>query len=125
MRGEEEPCGWLTTERRYASSTGTRRGCTSRHAPTERLDRGLAVARWGTGPARDDARGGRLRWRYVQNVAAVDLEAEAVPTLVVWINESLDAGEGLDARVRALRPRAESPPHGMHKRRAGIAAGAI
>ena len=48
--------------------------------------------------------GRHLRWRYVENVAAVDLEAEAVPKLVVWINESLDAGDGMAAWVRALRP---------------------
>ena len=45
-----------------------------------------------------------LRWRYVENVAAVDHEAEAVPTLVVWINESLNAGDGMAVWVRALRP---------------------
>ena len=48
--------------------------------------------------------GRTLRWRYVESVAAVDLDAEAVPTLVTWINESLDAGEAMDAWVRALRP---------------------
>ena len=45
-----------------------------------------------------------LRWQYVESVAAVDLDAEAVPTLVGWVNESLEAGEAMDAWVRALRP---------------------
>ena len=39
---------------------------------------------------------------YVEKVARVDLDAEAVPTLVGWIRESAQAGEPMDAWVRAL-----------------------
>ena len=44
-----------------------------------------------------------LRRRYIERVAAVDLDSAAVPTLVAWINERLDAGEVPAAWVRALR----------------------
>ena len=57
----------------------------------------------GSGPV-DGVQGSRLRWRYVEGVAAVDLDAEAAPTLVAWINTALDAGERMDAWTRALRP---------------------
>ena len=46
----------------------------------------------------------RLRVMYVEKVAAVDLDAEAVPALVRWIQEKVQAGEPMDAWVRALRP---------------------
>ena len=39
---------------------------------------------------------------YVEKVARVDLDAEAVPTLVGWIRERVQAGEPMDAWVRAL-----------------------
>ena len=44
----------------------------------------------------------RLRERYVERVAAVDLEAEAVPTLVNWIRDRLQSGESMDRWLRAL-----------------------
>ena len=46
----------------------------------------------------------RLRPRYVEKVARVDLDTEAVPTLVRWIRERVQAGEPVDAWVRALGP---------------------
>ena len=52
----------------------------------------------------DDDLRKRLQWHYVESVAAVDLEAEAVPTLVGWISESLGAGKAMDRWGRALRP---------------------
>ena len=44
----------------------------------------------------------RLRRMYVEKVAAVDLDAEAVPVLVRWFRERLKAGEPMDAWVSAL-----------------------
>ena len=44
-----------------------------------------------------------LRDRYVETVAAVDLDASAVPTLVGWICDRVEAGEPMDVWVRALR----------------------
>ena len=41
---------------------------------------------------------------YVEKVARVDLDAEAVPTLVGWIRERVETQEPLDAWVRALGP---------------------
>ena len=41
---------------------------------------------------------------YVEKVARVDLDAEAVPTLVGWIRERVETEEPLDAWVRALGP---------------------
>ena len=46
----------------------------------------------------------RLREGYVKKVAAIDLEAEAVPTLVGWIRDQIQMGKPMDAWVRALRP---------------------
>ena len=46
----------------------------------------------------------RLQWRYVENVAAVDLDAAAVPTLVGWIGEALEEDKAMDVWVQALRP---------------------
>ena len=46
----------------------------------------------------------RLRTLYVEKVARVDLDAEAVPTLVRWIRARVQAGEPVDAWVRALGP---------------------
>ena len=45
----------------------------------------------------------RLRDHYVKRVAAVDLDEAAVPTLIGWIDERLEAGKPTDAWVRALR----------------------
>ena len=45
----------------------------------------------------------QLRGEYVERVARVDLDAEAVPTLVRWIRERLEAGEPTEAWMRALR----------------------
>ena len=44
-----------------------------------------------------------LRELYVEQVAAVDLDAAAVPTLMRWIEERLEAGRPMEAWVRALR----------------------
>lgn len=44
-----------------------------------------------------------LRDRYVERVAAVDLDAEAVPMLIEWITQRLEGGVPLDAWLRALR----------------------
>ena len=44
-----------------------------------------------------------LRDRYVERVAAVDLDAEAVPMLIEWITQRLERGVPLDAWLRALR----------------------
>ena len=41
---------------------------------------------------------------YVEKVARVDLDAEAVPTLVGWIRERVLSAEPMDAWVRALGP---------------------
>ena len=46
----------------------------------------------------------QLRRMYVEKVARVDLDAEAVPTLVRWIQDTMQAGEPMDAWVRALGP---------------------
>ena len=46
----------------------------------------------------------RLRRIYVGKVAAVDLDAEAVPTLVRWIRDGMQADKPMDAWVRALGP---------------------
>ena len=51
-----------------------------------------------------------LRDVYVENVARVDLDAEAVPTVVRWIRERVEAGEPVDAWVRAINPRYRSFP---------------
>ena len=40
---------------------------------------------------------------YVESVAAVDLDAEAVPTLLGWIRDRLDGDEPMEAWMRALR----------------------
>ena len=48
-------------------------------------------------------RGEHLRERYIESVAAHDLEEEAVPTLVGWIRERPRAHHPLDAWMRALR----------------------
>ena len=45
----------------------------------------------------------RLRGCYVESVAAVDLDAEAVPALLGWIRDRLDGDESMEAWVRALR----------------------
>ena len=45
----------------------------------------------------------RLRDRYVENVARVDLDTEAVPALVGWIRDRLRGGEPMEPWVRALR----------------------
>ena len=45
----------------------------------------------------------RLRDRYVENVARVDLDAEAVPVLMGWIRDRLRGGEPMEPWVRALR----------------------
>ena len=45
-----------------------------------------------------------LREYYVEHVARVDLDAEAVPKLIGWIRESLEAGESMNTWVRAMRP---------------------
>ena len=45
----------------------------------------------------------RRRGCYVESVAAVDLDAEAVPTLLGWIRDRLDEDEPMEAWVRALR----------------------
>ena len=45
----------------------------------------------------------RLRGEYVERVARVDLDTEAVPTLVRWVRERLEAGEPTEAWMRALR----------------------
>ena len=45
----------------------------------------------------------RLRGEYVERVARVDLDHGAVPTLVHWIRERLEAGEPMEAWMRALR----------------------
>ena len=59
-----------------------------------------------------------LRDVYVENVARVDLDAEAVPMLVGWIRERIQAGEPVDAWVRALK-------HGFRGfPRAGVSSGA-
>ena len=39
-----------------------------------------------------------------ERVAAIDLETKAVPTLVGWIRERLEAHKPMDAWVPALRP---------------------
>ena len=44
-----------------------------------------------------------LRDRYVERVAAVDLNAEAVPMLIEWITQRLERSVPLDAWLRALR----------------------
>ena len=41
---------------------------------------------------------------YVEKVAGVDLDAEAMPTLVRWIHERVQADEPMGAWVRALAP---------------------
>ena len=54
----------------------------------------------------------RLRELYVERVAAVDLDGAAVPTLVGWIDERLEAGKPMEAWVRALRAAcAQGWPH--------------
>ena len=45
-----------------------------------------------------------LRECYVERVAAVDLEAEAVPMLVRWIRDKIQVGKPIDAWIRALKP---------------------
>ena len=45
----------------------------------------------------------RRRGCYVESVAAVDLDAEAVPTLLGWIRDRLDGDEPMEAWMRALR----------------------
>ena len=45
-----------------------------------------------------------LQQLYVDGVAAVELDAAAVPTLVGWIGESLEEDNAMDSWVRALRP---------------------
>ena len=45
----------------------------------------------------------RRREAYVESVAAVDLDAEAVPTLLGWIRDRHDGDEAMDAWVRVLR----------------------
>ena len=44
-----------------------------------------------------------LRGEYVERVARVDLDPVAVPTLTRWIRERLEAGEPMEAWMRALR----------------------
>ena len=46
----------------------------------------------------------RLREQYVERVARVDLDEDAVPTLMGWIRHRLSTGEPLAAWVRALGP---------------------
>ena len=73
-----------------------------------------------------DAMGGKdavraeewLRELYVENVARVDLHAEAVPALVHWIRERVQVGEPVDAWVRALKPGSRAFP------RDGVSSGA-
>ena len=50
----------------------------------------------------DEWRREELRNGYVERVGAIDLDAEAVPALVGWIHERLEAGKPIDAWVRAL-----------------------
>ena len=45
-----------------------------------------------------------LRNDYVLRVAGIDLDTQAVPKLVSWISERLEANNAMDAWVRALRP---------------------
>ena len=56
----------------------------------------------------DDGRNGvwwkHLQQLYIDGVAAVDLDAVAVPTLLGWIGESLEKDAAMDVWVRALRP---------------------
>ena len=59
-----------------------------------------------------------LRESYVENVARVDLDAEAVPTLVHWVRERVQAGEPVDAWVRALKHGFRGFPRG------GVSSGA-
>ena len=44
----------------------------------------------------------RFRQMYVEKVAAIDLDTEAVPTLVRWIRERMQADKPLDRWVQAL-----------------------
>ena len=50
-----------------------------------------------------DIRDEGLRERYVIEVASVDLDAAAVPTIVNWIRDRLHSGTPVDAWVEALR----------------------
>lgn len=52
-------------------------------------------------------RGEHLRERYIESVAAHDLEEEAVPTLVGWIRERALAARNRDGRRRVARHRPE------------------
>ena len=45
----------------------------------------------------------RDRASYLEQVAAVDLDAEAVLDIVAWITERIDAGEPLDGWTKTLR----------------------
>ena len=63
----------------------------------------LEALQYKKGDWKDDWRK-RLQWLYVERVAAVDLDAEAVPALVDWLSESLEEDMAMDAWVRALRP---------------------
>ena len=55
------------------------------------------------GPKCDVWSDDELRELYVEQVAAVDLDAAAVPTLMRWIEERLEAGKPMEEWVRALR----------------------
>ena len=45
----------------------------------------------------------KLRDRYVERIAAVDLAAEAASMLIGWITERLERGQSIDTWLRALR----------------------
>lgn len=51
----------------------------------------------------DDGNAARNRASYLEQVAAIDLDAEAVPELVAWITERIDAGEAVDGWTKTLR----------------------
>ena len=51
-------------------------------------------------------RGGDERWRnaYIEKVAAADLDAAAVPSLIAWLKARLAADTPIDAWIETLRP---------------------
>ena len=53
--------------------------------------------------------GGYLRDLYIEQVAAVDLDAVAVPTLVAWFEASIAAGESVGGWLRALQKACAEP----------------